>query len=196
LTCQEAEGLGADRALLHLAPAGQGGPKAGKAKQRSRLVNCEPSLHHLAPTVSYSAKDVNGTMPSQARQCGLETLRIFVTPGSVLPFSACGGDGIPNRAIASSRPSAVRCFNVATVKSVVNTASFPLTVQSLGPHYSKAGYFGLPMFYEIIGVLLLVFCAIIFVAHAIDAFRFRRPSTFKYSSGAPVPRNTTGKQKP
>jgi hypothetical protein len=52
------------------------------------------------------------------------------------------------------------------------------------------------MFYEVIGILVLVFCAAIFVAHAIDAFRFRRPPTFKYSSGDPVPPDSAGKQKP
>ena len=63
-------------------------------------------------SVSYSEKLVKGTTqrdsgPSQRRQCGEETLRTLVTPGSVFrPFSAKTGDGMPQRAMASSRPSA------------------------------------------------------------------------------------------
>ena len=63
--------------------------------------------------VSYSLKLVTGTRqrcsgPSQRRQCGDFTFRMFVTPGSVLrPSKTNCGDGIPQRAIASSRsPSA------------------------------------------------------------------------------------------
>jgi hypothetical protein len=88
------------------------------------------------------------------------------------------------------------CFNVAIVKPVVGTVSFPLTVQAALALTKSQPIADFPMLYEVIGIFVLVFCAAIFVAHAIDAFRFRRPSTFKYSSGAPVPRNTTGKQKP
>src|ERR1700730_17332131 len=61
---------------------------------------------------SFSEKLVNGTtqrvsLPkSQRRQCGDVTLRILVTPGSqFLPFSAKMGEGMPHRAIVSSRPS-------------------------------------------------------------------------------------------
>ena len=60
-----------------------------------------------------SLKDVNGTRqrdgaPSQRRQCGLSVLRTLVTPRSTfLPCSADAGDGMPQRAGASSRtPSA------------------------------------------------------------------------------------------
>src|SRR5580698_761522 len=61
--------------------------------------------------LSGSEKLVNGTTQrcsgsSQRRQCGEATLRIFVTPGSELrPFSANAGDGMPQRAIVSSRPA-------------------------------------------------------------------------------------------
>src|SRR6202795_578749 len=62
---------------------------------------------------SFSAKLVKGTMqrlstPSHRRQCGDLTLRMLVTPGSVfLPAMAKVGDGMPQRAIVSSRtPSA------------------------------------------------------------------------------------------
>ena len=60
---------------------------------------------------SFSEKLVNGTTqrlctPSHRRQCGDLMLRTFVTPGSVfLPLSAKAGDGMPQRAMASSRPS-------------------------------------------------------------------------------------------
>src|SRR5580704_4348632 len=61
---------------------------------------------------SFSAKDVKGTTqrfstPSHRRQCGDDTLRMFVTPGSrFLPLRISNGDGMPYRAIISSRPSA------------------------------------------------------------------------------------------
>jgi hypothetical protein len=61
---------------------------------------------------AFSEKLVNGTThrlstPSQRRQCGDAVLRTLVTPGSQLrPFSAKTGDGMPQRAIVSSRPSA------------------------------------------------------------------------------------------
>lgn len=60
---------------------------------------------------SGSAKLVNGTthrfsVPSRRRQCDEATLRTLVTPGSrFLPFRTEGGDGMPQRAITSSRPS-------------------------------------------------------------------------------------------
>ena len=60
---------------------------------------------------SFSEKLVKGTtqrfsMPSQRRQCGDLTLRTLVTPGSdFLPFSAKAGEGMPQRAMVSSRPS-------------------------------------------------------------------------------------------
>src|SRR4051812_14310186 len=60
---------------------------------------------------SCSEKLVKGTTqrcstPSQRRQCGDFTFRTLVTPGSdFLPFSAKAGDGMPQRAIVSSRPS-------------------------------------------------------------------------------------------
>jgi len=60
----------------------------------------------------FSENDENGTThrlstPSQRRQWGDATLRMFVTPGSLLrPLSAKRGDGMPQRAMTSSRPSA------------------------------------------------------------------------------------------
>src|SRR5580693_1036715 len=62
-------------------------------------------------STSFSEKLVQGTMqrfsiPSQRRQWGDLTLRTLVTPGSdILPFSSKTGEGIPHRAIISSRPS-------------------------------------------------------------------------------------------
>ena len=69
---------------------------------------------------SFSAKLVKGTMqrlstPSHRRQWGDLTLRMLVTPGSVfLPAMAKVGDGMPQRAMASSRtPStAVRTIGI------------------------------------------------------------------------------------
>jgi hypothetical protein len=64
-------------------------------------------------SVSFSENDVNGTTqrlstPNHGRQCGDATFLTLVTPGSLLrPFKANTGDGIPQRAIVSSRPSAV-----------------------------------------------------------------------------------------
>src|SRR5271170_764499 len=62
---------------------------------------------------SFSTKLVNGMMqrlstPSHRRQWGDLTLRMLVTPGSVfLPAIAKAGEGMPQRAMASSRkPSA------------------------------------------------------------------------------------------
>ncbi len=60
---------------------------------------------------SCSAKLVKGTRhrlstPSQRRECGDFTLRMLVTPGSVFsPCSANTGEGMPQRAIVSSRPA-------------------------------------------------------------------------------------------
>jgi hypothetical protein len=46
------------------------------------------------------------SIPSQRRQCGDAALRTLVTPGSdFLPYSAKTGEGMPHRAIVSSRPS-------------------------------------------------------------------------------------------
>jgi hypothetical protein len=57
---------------------------------------------------AYSQNDVAGTtqrffLPSHARQCGLDTFRMFVIGAP----PNCGGPGIPHRAMTSSRsPSA------------------------------------------------------------------------------------------
>src|ERR1700730_15451856 len=62
-------------------------------------------------SASFSLKLVNGTtqrcsLPSQRRQCGDLTLRMLVTPVSALRvLRAAFGDGMPHRAIVSSRPS-------------------------------------------------------------------------------------------
>jgi hypothetical protein len=61
--------------------------------------------------VSYSLKKVNGTKqrypgPSQRRQGGDFTLRMFVTSGSVLrPSSTNFGGGIPQRLASMREPS-------------------------------------------------------------------------------------------
>ena len=60
---------------------------------------------------SFSAKLVKGTRqrcsgPSQARQCDEVVCRMLVTPRSTfLPARYCGGVGMPQRAMTSSRPS-------------------------------------------------------------------------------------------
>jgi hypothetical protein len=60
---------------------------------------------------SFSAKLVKGTRqrcsgPSQARQCDDVVCRMLVTPRSTfLPPRYCGGVGMPQRAMTSSRPS-------------------------------------------------------------------------------------------
>ncbi len=60
---------------------------------------------------SFSEKLVKGTahrfsMPSHRRQWGDAVLRTLVMPGSELwPLSAKTGDGMPQRAVAISRPS-------------------------------------------------------------------------------------------
>ena len=62
--------------------------------------------------VSFSAKLVKGTRqrcsgPSHARQCDDVVCRMLVTPRSTfLPARYCGGVGMPQRAMTSSRPSA------------------------------------------------------------------------------------------
>ena len=62
-------------------------------------------------SASFSEKLVKGTTqrlstPSQRLQCGDFTLRTLVTPGSdFFPLRANTGDGMPQRAIVSSRPS-------------------------------------------------------------------------------------------
>src|ERR1700720_4210597 len=76
------------------------------SSKANQTVGREPS-----GSTSFSEKLVQGTtqrfsIPSQRRQCGDLTLRMLVTPGSdFLPFSAKTGEGIPHRAIISSRPS-------------------------------------------------------------------------------------------
>src|ERR1700732_4455493 len=76
------------------------------SSKANQTVGREPS-----GSTSFSEKLVQGTtqrfsIPSQRRQCGDVTLRTLVTPGSdFLPCSARRGEGIPHRAIISSRPS-------------------------------------------------------------------------------------------
>jgi hypothetical protein len=56
--------------------------------------------------------------PSQSRQWGDAVLRTLVTPGSVaFPFSANCGDGIPQRAIASSPGKALTAIAAASAWS-------------------------------------------------------------------------------
>src|SRR6202047_167972 len=76
------------------------------SSKANHTVGREPS-----GSASFSEKLVQGTtqrfsITSQRRQCGDLTLRALVTPGSdFLPLRANTGDGIPQRAIVSSRPS-------------------------------------------------------------------------------------------
>src|SRR5580704_5844328 len=79
------------------------GRLSSKANQTGGL---EPS-----GKTSFSENEENGTTqrlstPSHRRQWGDDTLRIFVTPGSLLrPSITDFGDGMPHRAITSSRLS-------------------------------------------------------------------------------------------
>src|SRR5208337_214945 len=86
-----------------LAPR-QGVQRPGKAKSglSSPRANQTGVLRGLVS--AYSQKDVTGTthrlpLPSHRRQCGLFTFRMFVTG---CPPN-CGGPGIPQRAMTSSR---------------------------------------------------------------------------------------------
>jgi hypothetical protein len=94
-------------AFLHFPDGGPSRPDAGKEGQWPGLVEGEPK----SGSTSFSEKLVQGTtqrfsIPSQRRQCGDFTLRTLVTPRSeLLPFSAKTGEGMPHRAIISSRPS-------------------------------------------------------------------------------------------
>jgi hypothetical protein len=97
-------------AFLHFPDGGPARPDAGKEGQWPGLVEGEPNREPSGST-SFSEKLVQGTMqrfsiPSQRRQCGDLTLRTLLTPGSdFVPLRANTGDGIPQRAIVSSRPS-------------------------------------------------------------------------------------------
>src|SRR6202021_2572723 len=92
-------------------PPGQMPAKKGSGRLSSNANHTgggEPS-----GKTSFAAKLVKGTMqrlstPSHRRQWDDLTLRMLVTPGSVfLPAMAKVGDGMPQRAMASSRtPSA------------------------------------------------------------------------------------------
>jgi hypothetical protein len=85
-----------------------------------------PSANHTGSDLpsglrTLSLKDVNGTRQrdrgsSQRRQCGLAVLRTLVTPRSTLrPSSTNAGDGMPQRARASSRtaPAPVRTIGAS-----------------------------------------------------------------------------------
>ena len=84
------------------------------AKKASGLVSSSANQtggFEPSGNVSFSEKLVKGTTqrlstPSQRRQCGDATLRTLVMPESEFrPFSAKTGEGIPQRAMVSSRPS-------------------------------------------------------------------------------------------
>jgi hypothetical protein len=88
---------------------------AGKERQPPIRAEREPiGGRRPSGSVSFSEKLVNGMTrrlaagPSHRRRWGEAVLRKFVTPGSRLrPFSAKTADGMPHRAIASSRPPTV-----------------------------------------------------------------------------------------
>jgi len=99
-------------AFLDFPNRGPTRPDARKEGQWPGIVEGEPTGgREPSGRTSFSEKLVQGTtqrfsIPSQRRQCGDLTLRTLVTPGSdFLPFSAKTGDGMPHRAIISSRPS-------------------------------------------------------------------------------------------
>jgi hypothetical protein len=80
-----------------------GRPYAGEERQRSLSIQSEPVGVLRGFVSAYSQKDVNGTTQrcsvlSQARQCGLAVLRMFVIGAP----PNCGGPGMPQRASMSS----------------------------------------------------------------------------------------------
>jgi hypothetical protein len=120
-------------ALLDLPDRRPVGPDAGEAGEGTGLVAREPDV--AAFGLADSRKLLNGTTqrcagPSHRVQCLLFTLRMLVVPPSgsirssclkstglplassfaarflVASISACCDDGMPQRAVASSRPSA------------------------------------------------------------------------------------------
>jgi hypothetical protein len=96
--------LALHRVRLGAALAVPGRPDAGEHSQRPVLTEREPCRRLSRLGIAYSQNDVNGTPQrfsgfSQARQCGLLTLRMLVIGA---PPKA-GGPGMPHRAIASSR---------------------------------------------------------------------------------------------
>ena len=130
---QEGEEVVGRLALLDLPHRGPVGPDAGEERERAGLVEREPDV--AAFGLVELAEAVNGTTqrfstPSQRVQCLLLVLRMLVVPpsgsirssslevdrlalgfqlrGALLgaSISAYCDDGMPQRAIASSRPSA------------------------------------------------------------------------------------------
>ena len=100
-------------ALLDLADRRPARPQAGEeASGRPSSKANHTGGREPSGRTSFSEKDVNGTTqrfstPSHRRQCGDDTLRMFVTPGSrFLPLRISNGEGMPQRAMTSSRPSA------------------------------------------------------------------------------------------
>src|SRR3984893_3853856 len=98
-------------AFLHFPDGGPARPDAGKEGQWPDLVEANQTVgREPSGSTSFSEKLVQGTtqrfsFSSQRCQCGDLTLRTLVTPGSeFLPCSAKTGEGIPHRAIISSRP--------------------------------------------------------------------------------------------
>ena len=87
-------------------------PDAREESERPRLVKGEPDRRggavrqRLILGEAGERHDTRLSTPSQRRQCGDFTLRTLVTPGSdFFPLRANAGDGMPQRAIISSRPS-------------------------------------------------------------------------------------------
>ena len=87
------------------------GPQAIRDFTRAMWSDVDTGGREPSDNSSFSENDENGTTqrhstPSHRRQCGDVTLRILVTPGSLLrPSMTALGDGIPQRALTSSRPS-------------------------------------------------------------------------------------------
>jgi hypothetical protein len=98
-----------DRRALRPARAAPAGPRSREGEQRPLLGERKPGRRLAGSGRGVFAEAGRGTRQrflaeSQLRQCGLETLRTLVT--GWLPY--CGGPGMPQRAIISSRsPSAL-----------------------------------------------------------------------------------------
>jgi hypothetical protein len=92
-------------------------------------------------SASFSEKLLKGTThldsaPSHRRQCGDATLRTFVTPESELrPLSAKIGDGIPQRAMVSSRTPSGALRTLSDTASTIR----PREPSSGGSHAPGAG---------------------------------------------------------
>ena len=125
---QEPEEIGAP-ALLHLPHRGPGRPDAGEEGERPALVEGEPDRRpravgqRLVLGEAGERHQAAVLVPSHPRQCEEVVCRMLVTPGSPSCRRVCGGVGMPQRAIASSRPSGVADDRGAVVRDRCRAAA-------------------------------------------------------------------------